>query len=117
MWANFGYQAYMTHIHVHPTAVVRGTSLPVVGIGNVGAGAVLFPQTAPQEPSVETQAQTDDEYGRENVPRFIDALLAFVEELRGTNAEEPRSWTSLCARRSAVSDPRNSGRAVGAGAA
>ncbi len=21
MWANFGYQAYMTHIPVHPTAV------------------------------------------------------------------------------------------------
>ena len=96
---------------------MRGTSLPVVGIGKVGAGVVLFPQTAPQEPSVETQAQTDDEYGCEDVVRFIDALLALAEELRGTDAEEPPSWTALCARRSAVSDPPNSGRAVGAGAA
>jgi hypothetical protein len=44
--ANLEYQAYMTHIPVHPTAVASGTSLPVAGIGKVGAGTALFSQTA-----------------------------------------------------------------------
>jgi hypothetical protein len=104
----FAYRSYLTSQGAPPTLVIPGTDLPLARTEAVGDGTLIllpdFGETAWVEQTADnrdrsSQSQAPDETDGEEeedydfAPGFIDALVGLIEELRGTAADGPPTWT------------------------